>query len=290
MKQTLALVLLLCSLTLLTGCPVPNNPETPVSQWLVTDPVTGAGYYLYVPQSYSHTKPAPVIFTCHGTPPFDIAEHHIRTWKYYGEKHGCIIVAPVLDGTDGILGDGPVIGMINNEIRMFSILSTLSYQYNIDRANIMITGFSGGGFPAYWVGLRHPDVFTVIVAQNCNFSRSNTDGWYPPEAVRTPVMVYYGQNDPATIQVQSLDAIQYLREHGFKVETAVIPNAGHDRHPEVAMKFFLDHMKPARGTMQSGSARPIPLRVSATPAAPQQIDGPRIADTPRLGSRDYPTP
>lgn len=232
----------------LVGCPVPPTPDTPVQQWYREDPVTGRGYYLYVPQKYSHEKPMPVLISCHGTPPYDVAEHHIRTWRWYGETHGCIVICPTLDGTDGIFGDGPIGGMTTNERNILSILSSLSYQYNIDRNNIMITGFSGGGFPAYWVGLRHPDIFSCVVAQNCNFSRSNTDGWYPPEAIRIPVMVYYGENDPGTIIDQSKNAIEYLRSRGFKVTTYVIPGAGHDRHPEIAMKFFLNHMRPPKGT------------------------------------------
>lgn len=238
------------------GCPIPDNPDTPVAQWRQVDPVTGQEYFLYVPQRYSHNEPTPVIVSCHGTPPFDIAEHHIRTWKWYGEKYGCIILAPTLVGTDGILGDGPVQGMLENERRILSILSRLSYRYNIDRNNVMITGFSGGGFPAYWVGLRHPGLFSVIVAQNCNFNRSSVDGWYPPEATKTPVMVYWGENDPMTIQVQSRNAVEYLNSRGFKVETAVLPNVGHDRHPEVAMRFFRNHMNPPKSTMASSGTNP----------------------------------
>jgi dienelactone hydrolase len=192
-----------------------------------------------------------VIISCHGSPPFDVAEHHIRTWKWYGEQHGCIIICPDLVGTDGIIGDGPVYSMIDCERRILSILSTLSYRYNLDRSNIMLTGFSGGGFPVYWVGLRHPELFSVLVAQNCNFNKGNTDGWYPAEAAKkTPVIIYYGETDPLTIQIQSKAGIDYLRSRGFKVETKVIrgERTGHDRHPEIAMAFFKKHWKEPRST------------------------------------------
>ena len=255
MRIRLWILLALPFVALLAGCPVPPTGPTPVGQWLLSDPVTRSNFWIYVPKKYTHDKPMPVLISCHGTPPFDVAEHHIRTWKWYGERYGIIIICPDLEGTDGIFGDGPIGGMLNNERRILSILSTLSYRYNIDRANIMITGFSGGGFPAYWVGLRHPEVFSVVVAQNCNFSRSNLDGWYPPEAVKMKVMVYYGENDPATIVVQSRNAIQYLRSRGFKVTTKVLPRAGHDRHPEVAMKFFRDNMRPSVSTMKPSPGR-----------------------------------
>ncbi len=185
----------------------------------------------------------PLLVSCHGTPPFDIANHHIKMWKMLAQENGCIVVAPELMATDGLIGDGPIVGMLANERFILSIVSQLTYRYNIDRANIMITGFSGGGFPTYWVGLRHPDIFSTIVAENCNFSRHNVDGWYPKEAKNSKIMVYYGSNDPFTIKLQSQDAINYLNEKGFTVETRVLPGQGHQRRPDVAMEFFKSHWK-----------------------------------------------
>lgn len=231
------------------GCAVPPTPPTPVQPRHEIDPATGRGFWIYVPSTYRHDRPAPVILSCHGTPPYDVANHHIREWKWYGEKNGCIVVAPELIGTDGIIGDGPLAGMLANERYILSLLSTLAYRYNIDRANIMITGFSGGGFPTYWVGLRRPDVFSVVVARNCNFSETNLSGWYVPEAKKTPILIYYGSQDPGAIQAQSKVGVRYLRAHGFDVEAKVIPGVGHERHPEVAMEFFRRHWRTPRPSL-----------------------------------------
>ncbi len=246
------LIMLLPCLAVLAGCPVPQPQNTPVWQRREIDPVTQRAYWIYVPSTYRHDRPMPLIVTCHGTPPFDVAEHHIKEWKMLGERNGCIVLAPTLSGTDGIIGDGPVSGMLACERLIMSLVSMLGYRYNIDLANVMITGFSGGGFPTYWVGLRHPDLFSVIVGRNCNFNRGNVDRWYPPEATRTAVMVYWGENDPATIVFQSDDAIRYLQSRGFVVETTVVAGAGHDRHPEVAMAFFLKHRRPPRPSLPPG--------------------------------------
>lgn len=245
-KKCLAAMFVLSAV--LGGCPVPQPQNTPVQQKHLVDPNTGRGFWLYVPSSYKESTPAPLIVTCHGTPPYDVAEHHIREWKMLGEQNGCIVVAPELIGTDGLIGDGPLVGMLANERYILSVISLLSYRYNIDRGNVMITGFSGGGFPTYWVGLRHPDVFSVVVARNCNFSQGNLHGWYPSQAIQTPVMVYYGENDPGAIAGQSRSAIQYLRSRSFNVETTVIPGAGHERHPEVAMSFFRRHWRTPKPT------------------------------------------
>jgi len=232
---------LLIALTLLGGCAIPQDQDTRAWQRFEQDPATGRGYYVFVPDTYRPSKPAPVIVSCHGTPPFDVADHHVKMWKKLGEENGCIVVASTLIGTDGLLGDGPVSAMLANERFILSIISQLGYRYNIDRANMMITGFSGGGFPTYWVGLRHPDVFSTVVAQNRNFSRHNLHGWYPPEAKNSNLMVYYGSNDPVTIAAQSRVAIRYLREQGFTVETRVLSGLGHQRRPHIAMEFFRRH-------------------------------------------------
>jgi poly(3-hydroxybutyrate) depolymerase len=249
--MTRSAVLIACVVvTVLGGCAVTQPQNTPVQQRLENDPSTGRDYYIYVPSTYRHDRPAPLIVTCHGTPPYDVAEHHIREWKMLAEQNGCIVVAPKLIGTDGVLGDGPIVGMISNEKYILSLISLLGYRYNLDRANMMITGFSGGGFPTYWVGLRNPDVFSTVVSRSGNFSRGNLDGWYPPEGKRVNIMVYWGENDPGAIRGQSHQAVEYLREHGFDVETLELPGTGHERHPEVAMKFFRRHWREPTGTLE----------------------------------------
>ena len=246
------LLFILPALLFMTGCPVPPTGETPVGRWYWSDPVSKATFWVYVPEKYNHKEPMKVLISCHGTPPWDIAEHHIRTWKWYGEEHGIIIICPDLTGTDGIVGDGPIPAMLSNERKILSILSTLSYRYNIDQNNIMITGFSGGGFPAYFVGLRHPELFSVVVAQNCNFSERNLDGWYPPEAKKIPLMIYYGEYDPQPIIDQSTKGIAYFKKHNFNVTTKVLRGKGHDRMPKVALQFFLDHLNPSKATFPAG--------------------------------------
>ncbi len=245
-------VLLLLATAVLGGCHVPPHLEQGAGpHHYGRDPATGRGFYYYIPTTYRHDSAAPVIISCHGTPPYDVASHHIRMWKGLAEKNGCIVIAPELVATDGILGDGPLVGMFADERYIVSLISLLGYKYNIDRANIMITGFSGGGFPMYWVGLRHPNVFSVIASHCCNFSRSNTHGWYPPEARATPVIVYYGSNDVFNVAGQSKQAIKYLRGEGFEVETKVLQGLGHQRRPEIAMDFFRRNWNPPDPSMPS---------------------------------------
>lgn len=241
----------LIALAMVGGCAVTQEQNTPSWQWHELDPVSGRAYYIYVPSTYDHSRPCPLIISCHGTPPYDVAEHHIREWKMLGEQHGCIVVAPELIATDGLIGDGPIVGMLDDERFILSMISLLGYRFNIDRANIMITGFSGGGFPTYWVGLRHPDVFSTVVARSSNFSQHNLDGWYPQGAASQHVKVYYTENDPGAISGQSRNAIEYLQSKGYRVETEVIPGLGHERRPDVAMRFFVENWRHSQPTLSA---------------------------------------
>ena len=235
---------------LAAGCAVPQPQNTPVQEQRRSCAITSSGYWIYVPSNYRHDRPAPLIVSCHGTPPYDVANHHIREWKMLAEQNYCIVVAPDLIGTDGLIGDGPIVGMLANEQIILSIISELGYRYNIDLANIMITGFSGGGFPTYWIGLRNPEIFSVVCARNCNFNESNLRQWRPGVGKRPNIFIYWGQNDPGTITSQSKRAVEYLRSAGFAVQTHEIPGAGHERRPEVAMSFFLRHKAPPRPSLK----------------------------------------
>lgn len=232
---------MLAALGLVAGCAVPQPQLTRTQPKLVNEPITGGVYYLFVPYNYNRDKPAPLIISCHGTDPFDVAAYQVGEWKWLAEQHGCILVCPKLISTDGIFGAGAIGRLLHDERLILTIIGELQYLYNIDRRNVMITGFSGGGFPVYFVGLRHPDIFSAVVARNCNFNRQGIEGWHAPEALTTPVMVYYGENDPGAIRDQSDKAIKYLRSAGFDVRTAMVPGAGHQRTPEYAMKFFLEN-------------------------------------------------
>ncbi len=232
-----------CALAGLTGCHVPQPQTTRTKPRLISEPITNGVYYLFVPYTYNRDKPAPLIVTCHGTDPFDVAAHQVGEWKWLAEQHGCILVCPKLTSTDGLLGAGSIGRLLRDERLIMTVIGQLHYLYNIDRKNIMITGFSGGGFPVYFVGLRHPDIFSAVVARNCNFNRHALEGWYPPEALASPVMVYYAENDPGAIRIQSENAIKYLRSAGFNLRTAIVPRKGHERTPEYAMKFFLEHWR-----------------------------------------------
>ncbi|MCY2932278.1 MAG: hypothetical protein NTV86_22845 [Planctomycetota bacterium] len=255
MRKPLATIPVLLLLAAAAGCSVPQDQNTRTWERMETDPVTGKAYWLFVPDTYSHSRPMPLIVTCHGTIPFDMSNDHIREWKKIAEDSGCLLLAPAMSGTDGILGDGPVPAMKEDENTILSLISMVGYRYNVDMANIMLTGFSGGGFPTYWVGVRNPDVFSVVVLRSCDFCDYNLDGWFSPDAAgKQAIKIYWGEFDPAPIKVQSQSGMGFLISRGFNVAPEeIVPGIGHERRPEVAMAFFRENLRKPR------PSQPVPV-------------------------------
>ena len=103
--RTSLFVLALVAMSL-TGCPVLQSQDTPVNEFRVTEPVTKAQFYLYVPSEYDQSRRWPMVVTLHGSPGYDDARRQAKEWKALAEEHGFIVLAPKLTSVQGILPVG----------------------------------------------------------------------------------------------------------------------------------------------------------------------------------------
>ncbi len=236
-------ILLLC---VVSGCPVTQSQDTPVDYQYLKDQVTDSGYYLYVPSTYDKKKTYPLIITLHGTPPWDTAWLQIREWKKLAEDKEFIVAVPKLRSPQGIL---PVFqnkwfrDLDRDEEAILAIRSEICNRYRVDKKRILLTGFSAGGFPMYFVGLRHPDKFSVLIARACNsdpriFERVRLT----EETKRIPTVIFYGKDDLKPIRKQSLQAFQWMRRHGWDKDTCKWKKirGGHLRRPETTYNFWME--------------------------------------------------
>ncbi len=242
MKRTY--LLLLC-VGVLSGCPVPQA-NVARQDYLIEDPVTRRAYRLYVSSKYDRMKPAPMIISLHGTRPWDTAARQLKEWKKIAEDQGAILVCPELRGSDGIFpaGDANMTELLLRDERfVLTVIGQLHYKYNIDRRNIFLTSWSGGGYPLWFIALRHPDMFAAACARQSMFRASAVDGWYPDAAKRMPILIFYGTLDLPPVVSQSKLAHEYLQANGFQNARIITTKGGHSRHPDVAMQFFLRHWR-----------------------------------------------
>jgi len=243
--------------SVLAGCAVTQEQNVPNPAPLIKEPITGRTYKLYVSSRYNRSRPAPVIISLHGTAPWDTADRQAMEWKKIAEDQGAILVCPTLLSSGGMFPPGDTQLhklLLQDELFLLTILGQLHFKFNIDRRNIFLTSWSGGGFPLWFIGLRHPDIFSAICARQSNFRRSTVDGWYPDAARQMPVLIFYGSSDLAPIVNQSKNAYGYLTEKGFQSVTITTTPGGHVRHPEIAIEFFLRHWQ--RGPYRAGILSP----------------------------------
>lgn len=237
------LPLLLLPLTALAaGCPVTQPQNTPVDPVTLHEPRTGAAYKLYVPEDYSRDRTWPLVITLHGTHIWDGYRRQMMEWKALAEAKGFLVVAPSLRSPQGIL---PVIRDVwykdlrRDEKAVLAIMDQLISRYRIDPDRVLLTGFSAGGYPMYWIGLRNPERFDMLIARACNadlemFERIELTG----RARKLPVYIYCGKDDLKPLRDQAWLAYRYLKQHGHQDVERKFVAGGHLRRPELAWSIW----------------------------------------------------
>ena len=116
-------------------------------------------YVIYVPTSYNKTVPTSVIIYGHGGQTCSSlstgrsnAIYAMTLWKAYAERSGSILIAPLTDRGWGKIGYSI----------LFSVLSQVQRNYNVDPNHIYLTGHSNGGHLAYRSGIYFGDRWAAI--------------------------------------------------------------------------------------------------------------------------------
>ncbi|MFP4105414.1 MAG: alpha/beta hydrolase-fold protein [Phycisphaerae bacterium] len=240
-------ILLLPLVLFLAGCPVTQPQDTPVDAQKLTVRTSDDDYWVYVSSNYTASRSWPVVITLHGTPGFDGAKAQIRAWKALAEKHGFIVAAPELSSVQGIL---PVLqnsrqnALRKDDTTILAVLDDLGRKYNINRDNVLLTGFSAGGYPLYYTGLSHPERFSALVARACNFDKDTIDHIPITDETRSkPILIFWGKDDFREIRRDGWAAFRYLRLRYCRGTEKKEIDGGHTRRPGVAARWWLDQTR-----------------------------------------------
>jgi poly(3-hydroxybutyrate) depolymerase len=240
------LVFVLMVLIFLPGCPIFQDMNTPVDHSFETESETGAKYYKYVPSHYDPSKQYPLVITLHGTWPWDVDWHQINEWKMLSENKGFIVVAPRLHmhSTQGILPK--ITSLMLNDLKkddrvIVAVRNEICRLYNINRNRIILSGFSSGGYPMYWSGIQHPNLFSAIAARSCNSDDRifrELEKSLTKKRHRVPVAILIGKDESA-LQDDAWRAFRWLRTHGWDKHNCVRKGTkgGHLRRPERAYEL-----------------------------------------------------
>lgn len=121
-------------------------------------------YLLYVPASYTRTKPTPLVISLHGAGLWGAAQQKTSQWNRVADREGFIVVYP-----SGVSGNGPRIWRADGgarqarDVRFISdLIDTLEAAYNIDPARIFANGLSNGGGMSFVLSCTMPDRIAAV--------------------------------------------------------------------------------------------------------------------------------
>jgi len=232
---------------LAAGCAVPQGAGKG-TLLRVAEPTTGRPYWLYLPQQYpaekSHTGTGrrwPLVVTLHGMKPFDSYRAQVDEWQQQADAYGFVVCSPSLD-TSHLFMEQPlrkVHSYVERDER--AILAVMDHVFrttDADPQQVLITSWSSGGYLAHYMLNRHPHRFTCLAVRQSNFSEAILDPRFADLYARTPIAIFFGQNDFAICREESTRAVQWYRERGFSVTAYSVEGLGHERTPQTAANYF----------------------------------------------------
>ncbi|MBI1238809.1 MAG: phospholipase [Alphaproteobacteria bacterium] len=154
------------------------------------------GFSLYVPETYSPDRPAPLVMALHGG--MGSGRSFLWSWLRDARSHGAILVAPTARGrTWALMGEDV------DTPNLTAILERVRAVWSIDPKRILLTGMSDGGTFSYVSGLQGASPFTHLA---------------PISAAFHPMLA--GMGDPVRLQGLPIHLVHGARDWMFPVQMA----------------------------------------------------------------------
>jgi polyhydroxybutyrate depolymerase len=150
-------------------------------------------YLLYVPPSYDHAMPTPLVISMHGAAVWPAHQMNTSRWNRLADEHGFIVVYPSGSGMPRIWraqpGQDPMV-----DVRFIAdLIDTLHAAYNLDPTRIYVNGLSNGGGMASVLSCALSEqiaaVGTVAAAQALPIA-------WCAEGRPIPMIAFHGTADP----------------------------------------------------------------------------------------------
>jgi predicted peptidase len=225
------------------------------------------GYHLYVPQSYDSKNGAALVVALHGYGVnYGFFFSFVKDLPALCEKYGFICVAPMGYSPSGWYGAPlsvpgapppgsklpvPQSGSTDEQLRerqlserdVLKVLEIVRHEYKIDPKRMYLMGHSMGGFGAWFLGQKHPELWAAIAPM----SGINDNGLKELDIktlARKPILVAVGEQETETV-VTSKQAVAALKAAGGEVAYVEIAGGTHGSMvaPSTAqiLEFFSRH-------------------------------------------------
>ena len=181
-------------------------------------------YSVFIPETYEKNVPIPLFVSLHGSGVDEkrTIQHVTRVLR---NKLSCIILSPKARGlSDWYLGDSGK--------DVIECIAHLKKLYNIDERNIILDGFSMGGYGAWRLGLLYPDLFkAVIIRSGAVAAPFHLKGDKIVDLLDKGkglnIFIVHGDKDNAVPVENARKAVEKLNELGIKYSYTEVKGAAH---------------------------------------------------------------
>ena len=154
-------------------------------------------FFLYVPDIYDESTPAPLVFCFHGYGSSAIANLSYTGFRPVADTAGFILITP--QGTTDAFGTphwnvGWGTSSVDDVSFVEDMIDYVNDNYNLNNDRIYSTGMSNGGFMSYLLACQLSDKIAAIASVTGSMSPSTFGACLPNHP--TPVLQIHGTNDP----------------------------------------------------------------------------------------------
>jgi len=187
-------------------------------------------YTVYIPQDYNEEYPTPLFVTLHGSGVNEVQYAYnlamiLGAGRFRGGIPKMIMIAPQARGlSDWYIG--------NSGKDVLECIDHIKTLYNIDEENIILDGFSMGGYGAWRLSLLHPELFKAVIIRS--------GAIVPPPFVKGENILelldrgknldffcVHGAKDNAVSVENARQAVQKLKELGISHKYVEVKDAYH---------------------------------------------------------------
>lgn len=200
-------------------------------------------YTIKIPENYDTSKKYPLLVFLHGS---GRSDENMFTSHPYLSNGDFIQLAPYARGKSHFYGT------INSQIDINEAIKNVIENYSIDTSNIILSGFSMGGYGVYRTFVEKPNLYKGLVIfsglPKVGFFQKSKNGKYPNFLKRKnlekfsgiPIFIYHGTNDLNCSYKLTKEFINKLTTAGAEVKFFFSEGTGHSppRDEEILAKYY----------------------------------------------------